>query len=134
MRGEVVDFATTQFIFNGLLITSTSGVILQQGRPFTHAFEIYLEKATLIYDFSTLDGKPYSSMPLTLLSEDGKVFRPQIGSGDPVDAFVSELSHCIESVNSGSTSPLLDGSLARDALLLCHKQVESVRKGKMVKV
>jgi predicted dehydrogenase len=137
MRGEVVDFATTQFIFNGEnnhLITSTCGVISQQGRPFTHAFEIYLEKATLIYDFSNFEGKGYGHTPLTLVTDDGKVVQPETGTGDPIDAFVAELSHCIETVTTGSPSPMLDGSVARDALLLCHREVESVRTGKIVKV
>jgi predicted dehydrogenase len=109
-------------------------VISQQGRPFTHAFEIYLEKATLIYDFSNFEGKGYGHTPLTLVTDDGKVVQPETGTGDPIDAFVAELSHCVETVTTGSPSPMLDGSVARDALLLCHREVESVRTGKIVKV
>lgn len=111
-----------------------AGQGVQPGRPFTHAFEIYLEKATLIYDFSTFEEKGYSRTPLTLLTDDEKTVKPETGTGDPIDAFVSQLSHCVETVTGGSTSPMLDGSVARDALLLCHREVESVRKGKMVKV
>ena len=52
MRGEVVESFNTQFFFDDpdLLVTATSGVINQQGRTFTHGFEIYLEKATLLFD------------------------------------------------------------------------------------
>jgi hypothetical protein len=73
-------------------------------------------------------------MPLTLLTEDGKVIRTQSGSGGHIDAFFSELGHCVETVNSGSASSLLDGTMARDALLLCHREAESVTRGKIVKV
>ena len=60
LRGDVVEFASTQFLYpkENLAVTATSGVLSQQGRSFTHAFEIYLERATLIYDFAVLDGKP----------------------------------------------------------------------------
>ena len=54
MRGEVVENFNTQFFFDdpALVVTATSGVIAQQGRPFTHGFEIYLERATLLFDFA----------------------------------------------------------------------------------
>ena len=53
MRGEVVERFTTQFLYDPpRMVTATSGVIDQQGRPFTHAYEIYLEKATLLFDYA----------------------------------------------------------------------------------
>jgi predicted dehydrogenase len=75
-----------------------------------------------------------SLTPLTLLLEKGGVQRPKLGSGDPVDAFVAELGEVVRSVAAGTPSPLLAGELARDALVLCQKQTESVRKGKAVKI
>ena len=55
MRGEVVERFNTQFIYDPpRMVTATSGVIDQQGRPFTHAYEIYLEKATLFFDYAAL--------------------------------------------------------------------------------
>ena len=49
MRGEVVERFHAQFRFADpdRVVTAASGVIAQQGRPFTHGYEIYLEKATL---------------------------------------------------------------------------------------
>jgi predicted dehydrogenase len=136
VRGEVVEFLTTQFLFedNSLAITAASGVINQQGRAFTHGFEIYLERATLTYDFSVLDGQPVLSMPLTVLTADGRVVRPELGSGDPVDAFVAEANEVARAVREGQPSPILGGDLARDALLLCHKQSQSVITGRQVRV
>ena len=136
MRGEVVEFADTQFLFadDSLCVTAASGVIQQQRRAFTHGFEIHLERATLLYDFSVIGGKPELSMPLTLLDRRGKVERPKLGSGDPVEAFVAEINEVVRSIRAGNPSPLLAGELARDALRLCHKQTQSVRSGKVVKV
>jgi predicted dehydrogenase len=47
MRGAVADFATSQFVFDDLFITSTCGVIPQQGRPFTHALKYILKRLRL---------------------------------------------------------------------------------------
>jgi predicted dehydrogenase len=136
MHGQVVEHFTTQFLFDdaGLAVTATSGVIQQQGRAFTHGFEIHLERATLIYDFAVLGGQPVLATPLAVLDAKGRVVRPKLGSGDPVDAFVAELSEAARAVRTGTPSPLLDGSLARDALRLCHAQTQSVERGREVKV
>jgi len=136
-RGEVVEFLTTQFVYPAekrLSVTATSGVLYQQGRSFTHAFEIYLEKATLLYDFAVIDGQPVIPMPLTVLDSKGKVTKPELGAGDPIDAFQAELTAAVKAVKTGEPSPISSADLARDALILCQKQSESVFKGKLVKV
>jgi predicted dehydrogenase len=136
MRGDVVEYVDTQFLYEDRTptITAASGVINQKGRAFTHAFEIHLEQATLIYDFSVLDGQGVLSMPLTVLTADGRVERPQLCSGDPVDAFVGEMTEMARSIESGQPSTILGGDLARDALLLCHRQCQSVATGRQAKV
>ena len=136
-RGEVVEFLTTQFVYPAeqrLSVTATSGVLYQQGRSFTHGFEIYLEKASLLYDFQVIDGQPITTMPLTILDARGKVSKPDLGPGDPIDAFEAELTAAAKAVKTGNPSPISSADLARDALILCHKQSESVFKGKLVKV
>jgi predicted dehydrogenase len=136
MRGRVVESFSTQFDYGpgGPLITASSGVINQQGRTFTNGFEICLEKATLLFDFSVLADKPVTSMPLTVLTANGKVLQPALGSGDPIDSFAAELTEATRAVRHVSPSPLLDGELARDALILAQKQTESVQKQRKVKV
>jgi predicted dehydrogenase len=133
MRGDVVEFLTTQFRFEDprLAVTAISGVIAQQGREFTHGFEIHLEKATLLFDAATLGGKFTVTMPLTVLTADGKVQTPKL---DETDAFVAEMREAVGAVKAGKASPLLDGNLARDALVICHKETQSVRTGKLVAV
>jgi predicted dehydrogenase len=139
MRGDVVEFIDSQFLYGnsdsgngGPVVSAASGVINQQGRAFTHGFEVHLEGATLIYDFSVIDSQPVLSMPLTMLTADGQTVRPELGSGDPVDAFVSEVTEVTQAITSGQPSKILGGDLARDALVLCHKQCESVISGKQV--
>jgi predicted dehydrogenase len=135
MRGEVAELFQTQFLFDdpGLAVAAACGAIQQQGRPFTHAFEIYLEKATLLYDFATL-GKDSQLLPLTVLTADGGVHRPQLGSGDPVEAFVGELTEAVGAVEKGVPSALLKGDLARDALLLGQRQTQSLIENRTVEV
>ena len=136
MRGDVAEYFTSQFLFGdpSLVVTATSGVIQQQGRAFCAAYEIHLEKATLLYDFSVLDGQPVVATPLTVLTAKGKVERPVMKSSDPVDSFVAELTEATRAVKSGQRSALSDGELARDAVTLCERQTVSLAKGKVAAI
>jgi predicted dehydrogenase len=132
-HGEVLEFINSHFIFadRSQTVTATSGVVPQQGRSFTHGFEVYFERATLLYDFSVLDGQPTTSMPLTVLTSNGKVARPKLKEAD---AFVLELTEAVEAVHRGTPSPLLAGDLALDALLICQKESISAWRGKAIKI
>jgi predicted dehydrogenase len=135
MRGEVAERFTTQFVFDEpKMVSAASGVIDQQGRPFTHGYEIYLEKATLFFDYMALPDVGDSIVPLTILTKDGKASRPKLDSGDMTDAFVAELSEALRAVRANKPSPLLAGELARDAVVLCQKQTESLLRGRAVKI
>src|SRR5262249_44298009 len=120
---------TTQYLYGptGPCVSCTSGALTQKGRPFVHGFEIYLERATLIF----LSG---SVLP-TLLTADGAVKHPKLkGGGDPVQAFTAELQAAVDGVTAGREPDLLSGRLARDALVLCHREAQSVRTGKPIAV
>jgi len=78
--------------------------------------------------------KPQASMPLTVLTANGKVERPKMKSADPVDSFALELTEALRTVKTGQPSSLLDGELARDAVILCEKQTLSLAKGRLVSV
>ena len=136
MRGDVVQYCNSLFYFDNpdFVVAATSGVIDQQGRSFTHGFEIHLEKATLHYEFAVVGDEPHLLMPLTVLDSRGKVTRPTLGNGDPVRAFEEEIKEVVSCIASGKASPILSGELAQDAIILCHKQHESVEKGRPVKV
>lgn len=129
MRGRVAEFFNTQFIFEdpSLVVTATSGVINQQGRPFTNGFEIHLEKATLVFD-------SWMEQPLTVLAADGRVMKPKLREGDEIDAFAAELTEAARAARTNTPSELLDGELARDALILGQKQTQSIERRRAVKV
>lgn len=129
-RGETVEYCATLFDFEdpALVVSACGGVINQQGRPFTHAFEIRFERATVQFDFSAFADEA-ESMPLKILTEDGQVLRPDLGDGDPVNAFVAELQEATEVLLHNKTSSILDGQLARDAIALCDTQTRAVRSG-----
>ena len=138
LRGETVEYCNSffQFADSQLAVSASSGVINQQGRPFTHGFEIHLEGATLFFEYAVLaDNAGNLVTPLTVLTADGKVARPEMPEGDPMlAAFAAEVAEVTECAAVNRTSALLSGELARDAVVLCHKQTEAVRTGKIVTV
>jgi predicted dehydrogenase len=137
MRGDVVEYCVSQFQFAdpSLVVTSASGVINQQGRAFTHGFEIHLEKAALYFDLAVLAGGTLQITPLTVLDSKGKADQPKMPPGDPMLlAFDNEIPEVVKSAANNKPSPILSGSLARDAIVLCHKQTQAVKSGKTTKI
>ncbi len=136
VKGRHAEYLCTTYRYKrrpNLCITCASGAISQPGRAFTHGFEVYLERATVMFEFSTMGGKPVLSTPLTLLTEDGKIRKPRLGSSDPVVAFTQEIQGAVNRVSGGKEAPELSGQRAADALRLCFKEVESVRRGQAVR-
>ena len=134
---DAVVHLSTQYLYDdpNLAISAVSGALSQSGRPFTHGFEFYLDRATLSFSFANLGGQGHLATPLSVILPDGTVDRPDLpGSGDPVDAFRAELAAAVEAVATGVPSPTLSGELARRALRLCHAEVESARSGERVEI
>jgi predicted dehydrogenase len=124
-----VNYLTTQYLYGpgGPSVTCSSGAVAMPGRPFIHGFEIYLEMATLSHDSR--------ATPLTLYTADGKTSQPQFeGGGDPIASFAKELQTAADGVQSGREPDLLNGKLARDALVMCLKECESVKTGQAVAI
>lgn len=122
-----VSYLTTSYLYGpgGPAVTCSSGAVAAAGRPFAHGFEIYLERATLAY----------SGGPLTVFAADGSATTPALpGTGDPLAAFTNELQAAVDAVRTGVEADLLSGQLARDALVLCHREIESVKSGRPVAV
>ncbi len=135
VEGKEVRHLSTQYLYDdpNLAVSAVSGALSQSGRPFTHGFDFYMEKATVSFNFANLAGEGQVA-PLALILPDGTVEHPALGSGDPIDAFADELTVAVESVAAGAASPKLSGELARQALVLCHAEIESVRTGKPVMI
>lgn len=128
-RGSVPEYFNTQFLFDdpSLVVTAVSGVIHQQGRPFTHGYEVHFEKATVLCE-------SFMGMPVTVLTEDGKVEKPELPVIDDIQTFVNELTEATNAIKTGKPSPILDGQLARDALVLCYSEIESINLGKRIEI
>jgi predicted dehydrogenase len=136
MRNDLPEFWHTQFRFADpqLVVEATSGTIDQQGRPFTHAFEIHLERATLMFDFAVIGSEGRYLCEPTLLDSEGNAQKPQLAGGDPVDSFVAELREVTECVRDGRSSEVLGANLAQDAMRLCEAQAESLRSGRAISI
>jgi predicted dehydrogenase len=119
LRGGVPEYFSTLFQFSDpeIVVTSTSGCIFQQGRPFMARYEVHFEKATLV-----LDGPSP-----TILTEDGKVEKAKLPELDEVGIFANELKEVTDCAVAKRTSPILGGELARDALAICLQEMESIK-------
>lgn len=128
-RGNVPEYFTSEFLFEdpNLVVTATSGCIMQQGRPFTHGYEVHFEDATVLFE-------SFSGTPVTVLTKDGKVEKPELETGDDITPFVNELTEAKNAFLSGTPSPLLDGVLARDALILCYKEIDAILARQRVEI
>jgi predicted dehydrogenase len=129
VESGTVTYLTTQYHYGpgGPAVTASSGAVAMPGRPFVHGFDVYLERATLTYSSA--------GVPLTVYTADGKTTKPDLaGGGDPILAFADELQTAVNAVTAGKMPDLLSGQLARDALVLCHREIESVKAGRAVVV
>jgi predicted dehydrogenase len=136
LRNNVPEFWHSQFRFadRELVVAATSGTINQQGRAFTHSFEIHLEKATLMFDYSVIGGAGGYLCDPTLLDSSGNVQKAELAGGDPVDAFANELREVTRAVRDGKASEILGAILAQDAMRMCEAQAESLKSGRPVKL
>ena len=134
-RDGAVVHLTTQYLYDDpdLAVSAISGAISQKGRPFAHGFDLYLDRATLAFGFADMAGTPRVT-PFTVLGDDGSVETPDLGPGDPVDAFARELADAVAAVASNVESPRLSATVAREALATCRAEVESVRVGRSVTI
>lgn len=123
----VVQHVETQYLYDkpGSCITAASGALYQPGWGFSQGFTLLMEKATLSFDSLGL--------PMTLLTADGKVEQIKVpGSGDPLDAFVKELTEVVQSIERNTPSSILNGKLGRDALAISLSEEMAVKSGREV--
>lgn len=119
-KDNVVKFAQAIYRFSDprIAVSASCGVIDQAGRPFTHGFELYLERGTIQFEFAAVKDA-METMNLKVLHENGSVERPELPDGDDVTAFTNEIADMVTSVQSGTIVDRLSGSLARDAIHVC---------------
>ena len=125
-----VTHLSNQYLFDdpNLAVSADSGALSMPGRPFAHGFELYLERGTLTFGFASVGDRPQAN-PLAVILENGSVDWPELGGGDPIDAFEAEIGAAIASIESNQVDSRLDAELARAALATCRAEVESVASG-----
>jgi len=131
-RNSLPEHWNTLFEFEdrNLAVHAVSGAIAQQARTFLHGFEIQLERATLAFYFSVTKSEGGDQArylcPPTLFDTEGNSIHPELGDGDPMNAFATELGH-VAKVVKGETEPgPLACELARDAIEICRMETDSL--------
>ena len=124
-RGGVVEHIDTHYHYEGgPQVTASGGWLSQQGCPFEHGYDVFFEEAALKYNSSW-------GQPPSLLTADGRTRTPRRPGRD---GFVGELREAVRAVAAGHDSEELSGVSARDSLRLCLKEIESLRRGRRVRV
>ena len=132
-----VNHVHSQYLYadRQLAVSCVSGGIAAAGLQFVHGFELYLEKATILYSAGTLGGAWHADRPLTLIRQDGKAVEPKLpGDASWCAAFTAELQTAVDALRQGKEAPILSGALARDALRLCYAEARSITRGKPVAI
>jgi predicted dehydrogenase len=118
-------FYETVFEFDapGVAVAAGGGVIDSPARPFTHGYEVSFEQATVRFEFAGYADGSTTLIPVTIMMRDGSLQKPELGDGDPVNAFVAEIDAAARNVDRGEISPILDANVAADALAICEMQM-----------
>lgn len=136
LQDEFVNHVHSQYIYDeGPVVSCVSGGIAAKGLQFAHGFEIYLEKATLLYSAGTVGGESVVERPLAVINTAGKIHTPKLKGGSEWYAgFTAELQAAVNGIKKRETPAVLSGTAARDALKLCVAEAKSIASGKPVKI
>lgn len=120
-RAGVVEHLNTHYHFarSPMSVSAEAGWLSQPGCPFEHGYDVYFENALLKFNSS-------SGQPPVLLTSDGRTRRPRLARKD---GFVTEIQEAVNAVAEGRDSKVLSARSARDSLLLCLKEIQSVKAG-----
>ena len=115
-------YLSTQYGFTGKDFTVTAQCGSISSAKFEHGYDTYFEDGTLW--FNSLSG-----LPVTLYTPDGEKTEPDI---DFPEAFETQLGHAVDALENGTEPTILSGASARNSLMICLKEAESVRTGETV--
>ncbi len=134
-EGKTAKYVRTLFDFadSELLVSSDTGVIEPQGRPFTHGFEIHLEHAVAQFELAAYSDQ-VETIGVKLMTDDGEVLRPDHLTSDPIAGFAGEISEWCQALESKRSSPVLDGQTAAQAIRVCDAEAASARSRKFVEI
>ncbi len=137
LEDGLVNHVHSQYLFDDpeLAVSCVSGGLAATGLQFAQGFELYLEKATLLFDAGTYANEWVVSRPLTLVNNRGQVTTPKLKGGTEwYSPFAAELQAAVAAVNKNEAPVGLSGGLARDALKLCFAEAKSIATGRAVSV
>ncbi len=126
-RAGVVEQLNTHYHFarSSMAISAEAGWLSHQGCPFEHGYDVYFEHALLKFNSSW-------GQPPVLLTSDGRTRKPRLARQD---GFAAEIQEAVDAVAEGRDSAVLSATSARDSLLLCLKEIQSVKgKGRRVPI
>ena len=121
-----MNYLQTQYFYEGNkpCVSCQSGAISAPGLSFEHGFDIYLENATIQYN------NLFTGDDIWLYSNGEK----QIVHPPGLEPFEAQLGHVINCVATNQVSPDIAAPLARQALAVCFRELESVATGETVVV
>ncbi|TWU18232.1 Gfo/Idh/MocA family protein [Allorhodopirellula heiligendammensis] len=115
----------TVLAYEDAVVSVGGGVIDSPARPFTHGYEVSFEQATVRFEFAAYSDGTTDSIPPVIMHNDGSLERPELGGGDPIDAFVTEIELAASVVAGAPLPPVLDPELASDAIKICEMQMQN---------
>lgn len=119
---------------NDICVEATCGTIDQPARSFDHGFEIRLERATLTFQFAVTNGVGQYLCPPTILDNRGQAKVVKLSNGDPMEAFRAEIREVVDCVARHRPSEILNGTLAADAIAICHAEAKSIHSGRAARL
>ncbi|MCC6037375.1 MAG: Gfo/Idh/MocA family oxidoreductase [Armatimonadetes bacterium] len=120
------EYFVTHYLYDDedLTVTGMGGNIAMPKFTFEHGYDAFFENATLEFNSRWLPNP-------VLYTADGKQKEVRLKEVDP---YFAELQYAVDCVRKNEQPVLLSAESARNALLLCLKEAESLVKGKPVKV
>lgn len=136
LQDGFVNHVHTNYLYEGgPAVTCVSGGIAAKGLQFAHGYELYFEKATVLFDAGTLAGQWTVSRPLSVITNDGQMSHPELtGSGKWCGAFTDEIQVAVDSLDAKKSAGPLSGDTALAALKMCWAQAKSIESGSVLPV
>ncbi len=132
-----VNHVHTVYVYDdpSLAVSCVSGGLAKRGLEFAHGYELYFEKATVLFSAGTVGKQWCLDRPVTLITEDGRVRTPKLkGGSEWCSPFTAELQQVVNGVKQGREPEGLSARVAYDALRMCYAEKKSILTGRPQRV
>lgn len=121
-----VDHVVTQYkVRGGAAVSAEASWLMTQGFGFNMSYTLIFERATADYDFA----RGAEALRIWEEGQGTRVIRCAAA-----DAYVEELHHMIESIQSGKPPGVVTAQDALSAIEICEAEERSIRSGRVVSV